>query len=98
MTDVAIGSDGTPRSDGPSSERRAVAEMARLAGSLIRRRRQSLGLTQEELAKRVGVAQGTINKWETGLRLPRDYWRLRLAEELERDVIELFPWANRGAA
>jgi transcriptional regulator with XRE-family HTH domain len=72
--------------------------MARLAGELIKRRRTTLGMTQETLGKRVGVTQGAIQKWETGQRLPRDFYRLRIAKELERDVIELFPWANRGAA
>lgn len=75
-----------------------MAEMGRLSGELIRRRRTALGMTQAQLAQRVGVTQGAIQKWETGTRLARDYWRLRLAQELGRDVIELFPFANRGAA
>jgi len=94
-----IGSDGTPRySDDPSAERKSLSEMARLAGELIRRRRVALAMTQEQLAEAVGVTQGAVQKWETGHRLPRDFYRLRLAEVLQRDVIELFPWANRGAA
>jgi DNA-binding transcriptional regulator YiaG len=94
----ALGSDGTPRNDDLSSERESLAEMSRLSGELIRRRRKAMGMTQTKLAESVGVTQGAIQKWETGSRLPRDYWRLRLARALDRDVIELFPWANQGAA
>lgn len=32
----------------------------------LRRARKRLGLTQAEVAKRAGVTQGTISKWETG--------------------------------
>ena len=35
-------------------------------GRRIRAQRKSLGITQEELALRVGVTQGTITFWETG--------------------------------
>jgi DNA-binding transcriptional regulator YiaG len=32
--------------------------------------RQALGLTQGELAARVGVTIGTVSHWETGRRIP----------------------------
>lgn len=31
---------------------------------VIRTRRQTLGLTQEELARRLGVSAPAVNKWE----------------------------------
>ena len=40
-------------------------------GSNIRRLRLEAGLTQEELAKRVGVARSTITQWERGWTQPR---------------------------
>ena len=33
--------------------------------------RQHIGLTQEELAERMGTRQQTISEWETGLYAPR---------------------------
>jgi type I restriction enzyme M protein len=33
--------------------------------------RKGLGLTQEELANRIGVTVGTVSLWETGKRRPR---------------------------
>ena len=34
----------------------------------VRTFRKSLGLTQTELGERLGVTQGTISKWEAGVR------------------------------
>lgn len=36
----------------------------------IRFAREELGITQEELAKKLGVAFATINRWEQGLTTP----------------------------
>ena len=33
--------------------------------------RQKLGMTQQELADELGVAQATVSQWEAGLRNPR---------------------------
>lgn len=68
-----------------------MTQMAHLSGQLIRAARQAKGISQTELAQRLQVQQGTVSKWEKGLRLPRDYWRLRLAEELGTTVPALFP-------
>ncbi len=37
-----------------------------LAGAEIRRLRERLGLTQQELADRLGIAGATLSRWETG--------------------------------
>jgi putative zinc finger/helix-turn-helix YgiT family protein len=37
-----------------------------LTPSQIRRRRKQLGLNQGELAAKIGAAEGTISRWETG--------------------------------
>ena len=37
----------------------------------VQRLRASLGLSQAELAARVGTRQQTISEWETGARTPR---------------------------
>ncbi len=36
----------------------------------IREARKALGITQEQLAKLVGVTQGTVAQWENGLTHP----------------------------
>ena len=39
-------------------------------GQLIARRRKAAGLTQKELAERLGVTNKAVSKWETGGGLP----------------------------
>lgn len=40
-------------------------------GAEVRRLRQALRLTQQELAVELGVRQQTVSEWETGLYQPR---------------------------
>ena len=57
-------------------------KMKRAFGNTIRSRRQALGYSQRELAKRVGVKASHIAYLENGYRRPSlDLW-LRLANEL----------------
>jgi transcriptional regulator with XRE-family HTH domain len=37
-------------------------------GAWLKRRRKALDLTQEELARQIGVSLGTIRKWEAARR------------------------------
>lgn len=39
-------------------------------GTVIRTQRKGCGLTQEEMAKRLGVTASAVNKWESGASLP----------------------------
>lgn len=58
-------------------------------GQYISARRKHMGLTQEELADKVGVSKSAVAKWETDGGLPdRDNLR-RLAEILGVSVDEL---------
>jgi transcriptional regulator with XRE-family HTH domain len=43
------------------------------AGTLIRHRRQALGLDQPGLARLIGVSRQTVSKWETGQSYPSRY-------------------------
>jgi len=52
--------------------------------------RTELGLTQAELAERVGVTRKTVNTVENGVFTPSTILALKLAEALDRTVEELF--------
>ena len=61
----------------------------RLANSL-KERRAELGLTQAELADRVGVTRKTVNTVENGVFVPSTILALKLAKALDRTVEDLF--------
>ena len=61
----------------------------RLLNSL-KEERARLGLTQAELADRVGVSRKTINTVENGVFVPSTMLALKLAAALGRRVEELF--------
>lgn len=42
-------------------------------GSRIRKRRQVLGMTQEDLARKLGISKTTVANWEVGKHFPRRY-------------------------
>jgi len=48
--------------------------------ALIRYRRQRLGLTQEQLAQRAGLADSTVSHWEKCKRVPLLFLVKRLLE------------------
>jgi putative transcriptional regulator len=60
-----------------------------LANSL-KDERARLGLTQAELADRVGVSRKTINTVENGIFVPSTILALKLAAALDRRVEDLF--------
>lgn len=60
----------------------------------IKERRSEKGLTQAELAERVGVTRKTVNTVENGVFTPSTLLALKLAEALELGVAELF-WIER---
>ena len=51
----------------------------------IQRLRKSEGLSQEELAERIGVSRQTVSKWESGQSSP-DLEKIVLLSDLERNV------------
>lgn len=59
-----------------------IAE-ARLIGERIRQARKSRGLSQADLARRIGVSQPAIANWESGIHDPRRLTLAKLAETLE---------------
>ena len=59
-------------------------------GNRIREAREALGLTQAELAGRVGVSRKTINTVENAVFVPSTVIALKLAAALGRPVEALF--------
>lgn len=65
-----------------------------LAGQAVRRARERLGLTQEELAARANVSRSTLQKVERGdSTISRNRVR-RIAEALGLDLLRLLPEAG----
>ena len=63
--------------------------MENKTGQLIARRRKEIGLTQKELAERLGVTNKAVSKWETGGGMPDVSVLETLADALEVSVDEL---------
>ncbi|UCC31258.1 MAG: helix-turn-helix transcriptional regulator [Phycisphaerales bacterium] len=55
----------------------------------VRALREARGLTQEELAERVGVSKSAVVEWEAGRNLPRCPNMRALCEELNATELEL---------
>jgi transcriptional regulator with XRE-family HTH domain len=51
----------------------------------IRKRRISLGLTQEQFAAKVGVTYSTVNRWENGKTIPSPLALQRINELQKMD-------------
>lgn len=64
-------------------------------GERIRVLRERLGLTQERLAARIGVAFPTVNRWENGHTQPSPL-AMRQIEALAMQVLDVD--ARRGAS
>ena len=60
----------------------------------IKERRGELGLTQAELAERVGVTRKTVNTVENGVFVPSTLLALKLSAALGLTVEQLF-WIER---
>ena len=62
---------------------------AYVTGAAVKRLREAGGLTQAELAERIGVSSKTVSKWETGKGLPDISLLQPLAGALGISLIEL---------
>lgn len=59
-------------------------------GERVRIRREELGLSQAELAKRIGVTQGSIGNYESGVSNPKMELMPKLFEALKTDANYIF--------
>lgn len=58
----------------------------------IRAIRVLRGLSQQQLAHRLGISATRLSEWERGHRLPNVFWCLRLADALACQIQDLFPF------
>lgn len=63
---------------------------------IIGARRRALGLSQEQLAEKLGVSRQAVSKWETGESLPDTDKLLSLASALEMTADELLGLPGEG--
>lgn len=63
-------------------------------GTRVRRRRAEVGMTQTELAAAVRTAGGNISRIERGEYVPSDEVRIKIAEALQVQVSDLFPYPD----
>ena len=68
--------------------------MAERLANAIKERRAELGLTQAELADKVGVTRKTVNTVENGVFTPSATLAIKLAQALNVPVEALF-WIER---
>lgn len=61
-------------------------------GAVVARERKSLGLTQEELARRLGVTKAAVSKWELGQSMPDAALLPSIAAQFALSIDELFDW------
>ena len=69
--------------------------MAERLANRLKDKRAELGLTQAELAERVGVTRKTVNTVENGVFTPSALLALKLARALGEPVEQLF-WLEQG--
>jgi transcriptional regulator with XRE-family HTH domain len=70
----------------------ATAVLERALADAEGRRRAELGLSQTALARRLGVSQPTVARWESGEHVPEITTLVRLAETLGLHVaLEIVP-------
>lgn len=63
-----------------------MAKLDRGIGPRIAEARHAVGITQEELASRIGATQRAVQSWEIGARHPRLDSLRSLATALDRDI------------
>lgn len=65
-------------------------------GDKIKYYRKQKGLTQDDLAKKLGLVKGTISNYETGYRTPQETRLFELTDILEISMNDLFPQTTSG--
>lgn len=63
---------------------------AQAIGERLRELRKDAGLSQQEVAEKIGVTKMAVSNYEQGTRVPRDAVKVRLADLFEQSIQELF--------
>ena len=74
------------------------AEYLQAIAADLKRQRQALGLSQDDVALGVGVAGASVSGWESGKRMPSAYSRDRLKAFFKQQWIERQTLAAREVA
>ena len=56
----------------------------------LKKRREALGLTQKQVAERIGIMQQAYSRYECSERLPNVKLGIKIAQALETTVEELY--------
>lgn len=72
-----------------------MEETKNLFGQILKELRTERGLTQVEVARAIGVAQGTIYFWENSINEPTAAYLIKLAQYFNVSVDELLGVDNR---
>ncbi len=65
--------------------------MAKKICSALRNRRKEMGLSTEEISKRLGVIEMTYKKWEAGKTVPKRRYFERVKSVMGLDLTEFMP-------
>ncbi len=68
-----------------------IEQINKYVGSKIKDYRKSFGLSQEELAKKIGVGKTTISNYEVGIRSPKKPQMIKLSEVFDIAIDDFFP-------
>ena len=71
--------------------------LAQIVGQAIFQRRRALGMSQEELAEKVGIGQQSLSRMEQGKTAPRFERLQNLADSLGCRVVDLFAEPQESA-
>lgn len=68
-----------------------IEQINKYVGSKIKDYRKHFGLSQEELAKKIGVGKTTISNNEVGIRSPKKPQLIKLSEVFDVAIDDFFP-------
>lgn len=74
-----------------------IEQINRYVGSKIKEYRKYFGMSQEELAKKIGVGKTTISNYEVGLRSPKKTQMIKLSEVFGITIDDFFPTSDSSA-
>lgn len=61
-----------------------------MVNSILIRLREERGLTQAELADKLGISPSAMSNYEQGIRVPRDEIKVRIAEFFGVSILDVF--------